>query len=231
VTFPEDYGVEDLAGKDAVFDVTVKEVSSADEIVVDDELATKLGLESLEKLKEAIKEQIGQDYDGFSQAKMKRALLDRLDEVHSFDVPTAMLDAEFDQVWHQYENHSGDKDKEDEGKSEDELKAEYREIAARRVRLGLLMSEVGRVNNITVDQDEVSRAIAERARQFPGQEQQLFEFYQKSPDALAQIRAPLFEDKVVNFITELAKITEESVSKADLMKDPDEDSEGDADKD
>ncbi len=222
VTFPDDYGAENLKGKDAEFDVTVNSVSAPDDVSVDDALAEKLGLESLDKLKETLSNQISEDYKSVSRARLKRNMLDKLDELHSFELPPGMVETEFEQIWHQVQ-HQPDEEKED--KPEEELKAEYREIAERRVRLGLLLAEVGRVNNISVSQEELNRSIAERARQYPGQETQIFQFYQQNPGAMAEIRAPLFEDKVVDFVSELATINDVTVSREELMKDPDEEAE------
>ena len=222
VTFPDDYGAEHLKGKDAEFDVTVNSVSAPDELSVDDALAEKLGLESLDKLKETLSNQISEDYKSVSRARLKRNMLDKLDELHSFELPPGMVETEFEQIWNQVQQQP---EEEKEDKSEEELKTEYREIAERRVRLGLLLAEVGRVNNISVSQEELNRSIAERARQYPGQETQIFQFYQQNPGAMAEIRAPLFEDKVVDFVSELATINDVTVSREELMKDPDEEAE------
>lgn len=225
VTFPEEYGAAELAGKSAVFEVDVKEVRQAEAAKIDDALAEKVGLENLEALKSAISDQLGSDYDGFSRNLMKRALLDKLSDTHDFDVPPGMVDLEFEQIWTQVEQqreNAGDED-EDAGKPDDELKEEYREIAKRRIRLGLLLSEVGQTNNIEVQQDEVNRAMAEQARQYPGQERMIVEYYQENPDAMSQLRAPIFEDKVVDFILEMAQVTERQVSVEELTKIPEED--------
>lgn len=224
VTFPADYPSPNLAGKDAVFEVTVKSVSAPDEVKIDDAFAASLGLESLDKLKERIKEQIASDYGRAGRAHLKRALLDALDAAHSFELPKGMVDMEFEAIWNAVEAEMKKENKTfpDEGKTEDEAKAEYRAIAERRVRLGLVLAEIGRLNNLSISQDELTRAVAARARQFPGQEKRVFEFYQKNPAALTEIRAPLFEDKVVDFIVELAKVTDVVVPKEDLFTDPDE---------
>jgi trigger factor len=151
---------------------------------------------------------------------MKRQLLDKLADAHSFPVPPGMVEAEFAQIWGQVEEERkrGYEDPEHKGKSDDQIKAEYRTIAERRVRLGLLLAEVGRVNNVQVAQEEVNRALAEQARRYPGQERELVDFYRKNPEALAQLRAPIFEDKVIDFIVELAKVTDKSVSSDELTK-------------
>ncbi len=225
VTFPDDYQAEHLAGKKAHFAVTVQDVAKPEDIEVNDEFAKQLGLESLDKLQELMRERIKDDYARMSRMHLKRTLLDALDETHKFDLPEGMVEAEFGQIWAQVMRDLEQRGKtiEDEDQSEEEMKAEYRGIAERRVRLGLVLSEVGRQNNVQVASGEVERAIMERARQFPGQEKQVLEFYQKNPAALQEVRAPLFEDKVVDFILELAKVSDKTVSKDELFADPEED--------
>jgi trigger factor len=224
VTFPENYPSANLAGKPAEFDVTVKEVRRGVDAEVDDTLATKLGLDSLDRLKDAARVQLANEFGRATRAHLKRALLDALDERHSFDLPSGMVEAEFKQIWTQVEQDlkSGNMAEEDKDKSEDELKAEFRKIAERRVRLGLVLSEYGRSNNVQVTQEELNRAVVAQARQYPGQEQRIFEIYRNNPDAVAQLRAPIFEDKVVDFLCGQVKITDKSVSREDLFKDPDE---------
>lgn len=224
VTFPADYPAKELAGKDAEFDVTVKSVSGADEVKIDDGFAAKLGLSSLEDLRNRVKEQIESDYKRASRSHLKRQLLDKLDAAHTFALPAGMVEQEFSAVWQAVTGELKREGKtfEDEGKSEDELKKEYQGISERRVRLGLVLAEIGRLNNLNVTQEEMTRAVAARARQFPGQEKKVFEFYQKNPQAQAEIRAPIFEDKVVDFIFELAKSKEAKISKEDLFTDPDD---------
>jgi trigger factor len=224
VTFPADYPAATLAGKFADFDVTVKEVRRGVEAEVDESLATKLGLDSLDKLREAARMQLTNQFGQASRAHLKRALLDALDGAHSFDLPTGMVEAEFKQIWTQVEQDikAGNLADEDKTKSEDDLKSEFRAIAERRVRLGLVLSEFGRVNNVQVTQEELSRAVMAQARQYPGQEQKIFEIYRNNPDALAQLRAPIFEDKVVDFLCGQVKITDKQVSRDDLFKDPDD---------
>ncbi|MCC3306143.1 trigger factor [Sneathiella sp. HT1-7] len=224
VTFPENYGAEHLAGKDAVFEVKVHEVQEAADVEINDEFAKKLGLDDLNALKEAVRGQISQQYSQMSRQLLKRSMLDAMAEAHDFDVPPGMMQGEFDSIWQQFEQEleqSGQK-LEDQDKSEEELRAEYNDIAERRVRLGLLLAEVGRINNIEVSQEEVNQAMVAQARNYPGQEQMIFEMFQKRPEMQAQLRAPIFEDKVIDFISELATITEKKVSVDDLMKDPDE---------
>jgi trigger factor len=224
VTFPADYPEASLAGKLAVFTVTVKLVKSPDPLVIDDELAKKLGVDSLGTLKERLRDQIKREFAAASRTHLKRRILDALDEVHSFSLPPTMVEGEFGGIWQQVEAELKREGKTaaDEGKSEEELKKEYHDIAERRVRLGLVLARIGEQNGLSVGNDEVQRAVTARARQFPGQEQQVFDYYARNPQAQAEIRAPLFEDKVVDFIAELAKVTERKVDRATLFLDPDE---------
>jgi trigger factor len=230
VTFPEDYGSADLAGKEAVFEVTVKEVKKPADAAIDDELAKKLGLESLEQLRERLKEQVAADYTRISRMKLKRAMLDQLADMHDFPVPEGMVDMEFNQIWQDFENSLKEDGKtlETADKPEEDLRKEYRDIAVRRVRLGLLLSNIGDSNEITVTAEELNRAIMMEAQRFPGQERRVFEFYQKNPDAMQQIRAPIFEDKVIDFILDKAEVTEKEVDRETLFSDPDEDAAPDA---
>ena len=224
VTFPENYGAAKLAGKPAEFAIKVHAVKAAAPVTIDDELAKKLGLESLDVLKDRVRDQLKADYGRTSRTHMKRRILDSLDESHSFDLPTGMVDAEFDNIWKQVEaelKREGTSP-EDEGKTEDEMKAEYRGIAERRVRLGLVLAKIGEQNAITISQDEFNRALAARAQQFPGQEKQVIEFYTSNPQAMAEIRVPLFEDKVIDFLGELMEIKDKKVSRQILFLDPDE---------
>lgn len=224
VTFPNDYPDQKLAGKPAEFTVQVKEVKSPDALSVDDELARKLGVPSLGALKERIRDQLKLDYNRASRLHLKRRLLDALDARHEFPLPETMVSREFDLIWQQVEEelkregHTA----EDEGKSEDELKAEYRRIAERRVRLGLVLARVGEQNGIAVSQEEMQRAISARARQYQGQEQEAYNFLASNAQAQAEIRAPIFEEKVVDFIAELANVTERGVDRETLYLDPDE---------
>jgi trigger factor len=223
--FPDDYPAEAMKGKAARFDVKVKEVARPQKPSLDDEFAKSLGADDLAKLREMVSAQIKREYDQISRNKLKRQLLDELDKSHAFDLPPSLVDAEFNTVWEQVNRQleAAKRTFADEGKTEDAARAEYRKIAERRVRLGLLIGDIGDKNRIEVSQDELRNALIQRARQFTGQEQQVFEFYQKNPQALAEIRAPLFEDKVVDFILELAKPTDTKVSRDELLKpDPDE---------
>ncbi len=221
VTFPEEYGAADLAGKDAVFDVNVIEVKEPEDVSIDDELAKKVGLESLDELKTRLKERLEDEYKQLSRGHLKRTLLDKLDEAHDFDLPSGMVDAEFDQIWRQVE--SAERDEEDKDKTEDELKEEYRKIAERRVRLGLVLAEIGKRAKVEVPKEDVQREMINMARAYPGQEKQVLEFYQNNPAAVEQLRAPLFEEKVVDYIFERAEIADKTVSKEKLMEDPDGD--------
>ena len=224
VTFPTEYHAPEMAGKDAIFAVTVKEVKAPEEAGIDDALAKKLGLDDIATLKDRIREQLTSDFKSASRLHLKRRVLDALDNAHDFPLPPAMVDHEFANIWAQVEEELKREGKTaaDEGKSEDELKAEYRKIAERRVRFGLVLGKLGEQNGISIAGDEVQRAIMARARQFPGQEQQVFQFYANNPQAQAEIRAPLFEDKVVDFIAELATVNERKVEKEILFADPED---------
>jgi trigger factor len=224
VTFPTEYHAPEMAGKDAVFKVTVKEIKAAEDTPIDDELAKKLGLPDLATLKERVREQLENDYKGASRMHLKRRVLDALDTAHDFPLPPAMVEHEFTNIWAQVEEELKREGKTaaDEGKTEDELRAEYRKIAERRVRLGLVLGKLGEQNGITIAGDEVQRAIMARARQFPGQEQQVFQFYAQNQQAQAEIRAPLFEDKVVDFIAELATVNDRKVDRDTLFADPED---------
>ena len=228
VTFPADYGADNLAGKDAVFDVTVKEVAAPKDVEINDELASRLGMENLEKLREAVKEQVENEFNQVSKAKLKRAMLDKLDEAHQFDLPEKLVDQEFEQVWHQvtHEMEHAKTTFEDEDTTEEAAREEYRKIAERRVRLGLVLGAVGEKNDITVSDEELNRGLMDRLRQFPGQEREVYDFYQKNPQALAEVRAPIFEQKVVDFISELADVKEVKVDQDELYRDPEDEDAG-----
>jgi trigger factor len=222
VTFPEDYGKPELAGKPATFDITVKQLNTQTIPPIDDDLAKKLGADDLTAVREMVTSRQQQEYDGMSRLRLKKSLLDALSGLVDFPVPASIADQEFDQIWQQFEaaKKAGTQDEEDKGKDDDTLKAEYRVIAERRVRLGLLLSEIGRVNNITVTEQELNRALYQRAMQYPGQEAQMLEFFQKYPQLTNTVRAPLLEDKVVDFVLELAKVTDTVVTPEELAKDP-----------
>jgi trigger factor len=220
VTFPKEYGSEELAGKDAVFEVDVKEVQQLQPPAIDDDLAKEVGLESLEELRKMVRERIERDYQGVARQRLKRQLLDKLAENHDFPVPPGMVEFEFENIWKQLEQERANNKElagEDAGKSDDELKAEYRQIAERRVRLGLLLSEIGRANNINVTAEEVNRALMEEARRHPGYERQVVELYRNNEQALANLRAPLYEDKVIDFVVEMAKVNDKPVSPEELL--------------
>jgi trigger factor len=220
VTFPADYAAEKLAGQAASFEVVAKAVEQPNELTVDDAFATSLGIESLDKLRQAVKERIAQEYAGASRQKLKRELLDKLDVLHKFEAPPSLVEQEFMNVWNTVlaDLKSQNQTFEQEGTTEDKAREEYRAIADRRVRLGLVLAEIGDKNNIKVNDDEVSRAIMERARQYPGREREVWDYYQKNYNALATVRAPIFEEKVVDFIVELADVVEKKVTKDELFK-------------
>lgn len=233
VTFPADYPEAKLAGQEVVFATIVKEVRKPDPIIIDDELAKKVGLESLGTLKDRVRDQLKQDFSRASRMHVKRRILDALDQSHAFPLPEAMVEQEFEAIWRavEAELQREGKTAEDEGKSEEELKKEYHDIAERRVRLGLVIARLGEQNGIQVAPDEVNRAAAARARQYAMQaqmqgqqvtEQQAFQMLTQNPQAMAEIRAPLYEDKVVDFIAELAQIEERKVDRDTLFMDPDE---------
>ena len=225
VRFPNNYLAEKLAGKHAVFEVTAKSIEAPGDVTIDDAFAKSLGLETLDKLKDAIKDRLTREHAAASRQKLKRVLLDRLDELHKFDAPPTMVEDEFNNVWKTVlsDLESSGKSFADEGTTEEKAKAEYRAIADRRVRLGLVLAEIGEKNNIKVNDEELSRAAADRARQFPGQEQQVWEYYRKNPQALASLRAPIYEEKVVDFIVELASVTDKPVSRDELFREEEDD--------
>jgi trigger factor len=222
VTFPEAYHAKDLAGKAATFEVTAKTLQQRKPQPVDDSLATKIGFENIQELRDLISGQIQREYDSVSRMRIKRELLDALAAGATFEVPPSMVDAEFNSIWQRVEADlkAGKLDEEDKGKDEETLKAEYRAIAERRVRLGLLLSEIGRANGLQVQPDEMSRAMRTEASRYPGQEQQVMEFFRKNPQAAEGLRGPIFEDKVVDFILELAKVEEKTVTPEELAPDP-----------
>jgi trigger factor len=222
VDFPADYGAEDFAGKAAEFKVNAKAVKALAEQAIDESLAQAVGLENLEVLRQTVRERIERDYSGIARQKLKRQLLDRLAERHDFIVPAGMVDIELDTIWRQYQaqleraKQSGAEQTEPP-KDEAAVKAEYKDIAERRVRLGLVLAEIGGKNNLTVTQDELNRAIAEEARRFPGQERNVIEYYRNNPGAVDGLRAPIYEDKVVDFILELAQVTDKPISLKELL--------------
>ena len=245
--FPDDYGNKQMAGKTTRFAVDIKEVRERAEVPVDDQFAKDLGVDDLEALRKAIREQMDKEYSQVSRMRLKRALLDALAASHDFEVPPGMVAAEFDAIWHTYQaeqahahdhdhghhhdhdhdhDHGHDHDhdgKHEEGKPEDdpEARAEAQQVAERRVRLGLLLGEVGRRNNVTITPEELSKAVFAEASRYPGREKEVIEYIKRTPQALASLRAPIFEDKVVDFILERAQISERHVTPEELMKEPD----------
>lgn len=225
VEFPKNYASDTLAGKPAEFETTATKIESPVDTAINDEFAKTLGLESLDKLKEAAKERLTQEYAGATRQRVKRVLLDRLDETHQFGAPPSLVEEEFKLMWNSIksEMESTGKSFADENTTEEAAMEEYRKIADRRVRLGLVLSEIGEKNKITVTDDEVSRAVIERARSMPGREKEVWDYYRNNANALAQLRAPIYEDKVVDYILELANVTEKKVSREELYKDEEAD--------
>ncbi len=224
IKFPEEYGAKDLAGKDAVFEVKVKKIGSPVKPEINEEFAKNMGMDSVDALKEAISKQIADEHKGASKTKLKRTILDALDENHSFELPPTLVEQEFTSVWGQLQQdmERNGQTFEDENTTEDAEKEKYQKLAERRVRLGLLVSEIGEKNEIQVSEDDVKEAMFEQIRQFPGQEQQVLEYFKNTPQAVAQLRAPIFEDKVVDFIAALAKVEEKTVPVDELYKFPEE---------
>ncbi len=227
VKFPDDYVAERVAGRDAEFEVTVKAIEAPNAIVLDDALAASLGLESLEKLKQQVRERVSHEHFFASRQKVKRKLLDELDKLHKFEAPPSLVEQEFQGIWQSIEK---DMEKrgvsfKDEDTTEEEAREEYRQIADRRVRLGLVLAEIGERNKIQVSSDELTRAIHDQARQFPGREQQILDYYKQNPTAVAEIRSPIFEDKVIDFLLELAQVSEKPVSREQLFGEEEEEEE------
>lgn len=216
VTFPAEYGAPELAGKDAVFKCTIKEIHEFVDKPADDDLAKRNNFENLEAMRKAIGERIGQDYNQISRTMIKRQLLDKLAETHKFDVPEGLVESEFNAIWQRIEEAKakGEKLEDDEEK----MRKEYREIAERRVRLGLLLADIGRSNSIDVTPEELNQAVMREAMRYQGQERQVLEFFSKNAEAKDQLRAPIFEEKTVDFILELAKVSEKPVTPEELLK-------------
>lgn len=225
VQFPAEYAAANLAGKEAVFAVDVKELKATRPAAVDDELAKRMGMSDLAALRKAVREEHEREFKALSRMRLKRSLLDSLASAHDFELPAGLVEAEFESIWkavQEEEKRSPDAvDPADKEKSEDERKAELRAIAVRRLRLGLLLSEVGRANNLQVTQDDLNRAAMAEARRHPGQEQAVLDFYRKTPEAMEQLSGPVYEDKVIDFILEMAPVTERAVTLEELLKDPD----------
>lgn len=224
IKFPENYPAPALAGKDAAFAVTVKAVEAPGEVTLNDDLARGLGLDSLDKLRDALRERIQREHAAASRQKLKRALLDQLDAHHKFEPPPSLVEQEFNNVWSAIENDLKQQGRTfaDEGTTEEKARADYLAIAERRVRLGLVIAEIGEKNNITVSEEQLRGAVMEQVRQLPGREQQVWDYYRNNPSALAALRAPIFEDKVVDFVLELAQVTDKQVSRDELFKEDEE---------
>ena len=222
VTFPADYGMVTLAGKAATFDVTAKQLRKAVTPEIDDELAKKAGFDTVDALRAAVVDRTQREYDSQSRTRLKRQLLDVLSDAATFLSPETMVNSEFDQIWQRLtaDRDAGRLDEDDKAKDEETLRTEYRAIAERRVRLGLLLAEIGRINNLTVTQEELTRSMINEATRYPGQEMQMLEFFRKYPQMVEQLRGPIFEDKVVDFVLALANVTDLTVTPDELAKDP-----------
>ncbi|GHA10418.1 trigger factor [Devosia pacifica] len=220
VTFPDDYQNEELAGKKATFEVNILHVDAPAAGELDEDFAKKLGLESVDKLREAVRGQMENALSSMSRQHMKRQILDLLDEGHKFEVPQQLVEAEFNQIWqrvtHEIEHHG--RSFEDEGTTEEEAREQYQRIAERRVRLGLVVAEIGNKNEIQVSEQEHQQALIAEVRRFPGQEQQVYDYYRQNPQALASLRAPVFENKVVDFVADKAKQNEKTMTREELAK-------------
>ena len=224
IKFPDEYQAADLAGKEAEFDVKVKAVEKPEKIEINDDLAKQLGVESAEKLREAVKNQIEARNGSYTRAKIKRQVLDQMDEMTKMELPQRMVQAEFDNIWSQMtgEMERAGKSFEDEETTEEEARAEYQKLAERRVRLGLALAQIGEEAKVEVTEEEMQRAIYDQVRQYPGQEQQVFDYFRENPDAVAGLRAPLFEEKVIDHILAQADVTDKAVSAEELMKEEEE---------
>jgi len=220
VTFPEDYNAAHLAGKNAEFDVTVKKVEKPGKLEINDELARQLGVESADKLRETVRGQLESRYGSFTRAKVKRQVLDQLDEKTEMELPEKMVSQEFDNIWGQVtgELERSGKKFEDEDTTEEKAREEYRGLAERRVRLGLVLANIGESNSIEVTEEELQKAVYDQVRQYPGQEQQVFQYFRDHPDAVAGLRAPIYEDKVIDLIVSKADVTDKTVSQEELTK-------------
>ena len=224
VDFPADYNAPDLAGKAAEFEIKVKLIEKPGKLELNDEVAKQLGLEDVGKLRDAIRQQLESQYGSFTRAKVKRQILDQINEKTEMELPQKMVGQEFDNIWKQVteELERAKKTFEDEDTTEEKSREEYRELAERRVRLGLVLATIGESEKIEITEDELQKAIYDQMRQYPGQEQQIMEYFQKSPDAVAGLRAPLYEEKVVDHIMTVAQMTDKTVSKEELTKEEDD---------
>ena len=228
VTFPEDYAAAHLAGKEAEFDVTVKQVAEAEELVIDDALAEKLGLESADKLREIVRGQLESQFGQFTRQKAKRQLLDALDEIYKFEAPSKLVDAEFENIWQQVmrDLERAGRTFEDEETTEEAAREEYRKLADRRVRLGLVLAQIGEEAKIQVSDEEMQRALFDTIRRYPQhQQREIYEFYRQNPQALASIRAPLFEEKVIDHLLTQIDVTDKKVSREELLADDEDEAE------
>lgn len=230
VTFPEDYPAANLAGKEATFDISVKEVAKPNELKIDDELAKTLGLESADKLREIVRGQIESQYGQMTRQKVKRQILDQLDELYKLDTPETLVDAEFNNIWTQITRdlEQAGKTFADEDTTEEEAREEYRKLAERRVRLGLVLSEIGEKAGVQVSDEEMQRAVYDQMRQHPGQEKQIMEYFQKTPGAAASLRAPIFEEKVIDHLLSEIEVTDKKVTKEELMADDEDETDASA---
>jgi len=224
VSFPEDYGAAHLAGKEAVFDVKVKAIAAPGELELNDELAKQMGLESIEKLREIVRGQIESQFGAMTRQKVKRQLLDALDKDYDFPLPEKLVEAEFNNIWSQVsrELEQSGKTFEDEDTTEEKAREDYRKLAERRVRLGLVLSEIGEKAGVTISDEELQRALFEQVRQYPGQEQQVYDYFRKTPEAIQSLRAPIYEEKVVDHLLGSVKVTDKTVSREELMKEDEE---------
>ncbi len=222
VTYPADYPVSDLRARTATFAVTASALSRRVVPTIDDELGKKLGLDGLAALKETVRKQIQEEYDNLARLRLKRALMDALAGLADFSPPESLVQAEFDGIWKRVEaeREAGRQEPEDKDKDPETLKAEYRAIAERRVRLALLLAEVGRVNGITVTEDEMTRALRAEARSYRGRESEVMEFYRRNPRAVEALRGPILEEKVIDFVLELAQVTDRTLTPEELMQEP-----------
>jgi trigger factor len=218
VTFPAEYGATHLAGKDATFDITVKEVAKPGELELNDETAKKLGIETIERLREVVREQIESQYGNITRQKVKRQILDALDGDYQFESPEKLVNAEFNNIWQQinFDLQQAGRTFEDEETTEEAAREEYRKLAERRVRLGLVLSEIGEKAGVEVTEEELQRAVYDQVRRYPGQEQQIYDFLRKTPDAVANLRAPIFEEKVVDHLLAAITVTDKKVTKEEL---------------
>ncbi|MBB5074465.1 trigger factor [Bartonella callosciuri] len=224
VKFPDNYSAAHLAGKDAEFDITVKAVSQPDELKIDDEAAQKVGLESLDRLREVVRGQIESQYGSMTRQKIKRQILDALDADYKFEIPEGLLEVEFNNIWAQINDDlkKAGRSFEDEGVTEEQAREEYRVLAQRRVRLGLVLSEIGMNVGVQVSEDELKAAVFDQVRQYPGQEKEIMDFFRNTPEAVANLRAPIFEEKVIDHLLARIKVTDKEVTVEELMREDDE---------